>query len=130
MKKCVIEGCGGASRLRGLCRKCYSSARAKVKSGATTWDALIELGLALPATKRATAFTAALDRLNSQKPAPPDEMDVETMRNKGELADQSANGLFAAQVTNRPERVYTLQAERYAFVGRDKSKPIVTSESE
>lgn len=44
--ECLILGCQGKARCRGLCNNCYVSARNKVRAGGTTWDELVEMELA------------------------------------------------------------------------------------
>ena len=50
MSKCLIEGCEGEAKTRGLCHKCYQTAFMSVKKGKTTWDELVKLGLVKPAS--------------------------------------------------------------------------------
>lgn len=45
---CIIPGCGRPYHSRGLCDTCRTSARRAVNRGETTWEELVELGLALP----------------------------------------------------------------------------------
>lgn len=62
---CLTPGCLGRvapANKRGLCMKCYSTAKKTVESGTTTWDRLEELGLVL---RKEDPFTKALnDALN------------------------------------------------------------------
>ncbi len=49
-EKCLIPDCpnmAAPALKRGLCMKCYSSARKMVERGAVTWDKLVKEGLAL-----------------------------------------------------------------------------------
>lgn len=49
--KCLITSCLNTSApalKRGLCMTCYSRAKRMVEAGTTTWDKLVEIGLALP----------------------------------------------------------------------------------
>jgi len=61
---CLIEGCERKAKTRGLCDPCYQAALTAVKKRQVTWDQLIDMGLAKPATKvsiaGAGAFAAAL----------------------------------------------------------------------
>ena len=41
---------------RGLCRRCYLAALARVRDGETTWQRLIDAGLALPRPPVTTGF--------------------------------------------------------------------------
>lgn len=47
--KCILsrKGCNNfrGNGMRGLCSKCYKRANDKVKSGETTWDELVNMGL-------------------------------------------------------------------------------------
>lgn len=65
-KKCLL--CDNEPHVRGLCKRCYGSARQKVTSGLTTWDQLVEMGLVLPAqNKPVNPFTAALNKAFTEK---------------------------------------------------------------
>lgn len=47
--KCLVTKCTSQEALalkRGLCMKCYSTAKKLVDSGATTWQRLIDMGMA------------------------------------------------------------------------------------
>ncbi len=50
MDKCLTKTCtntqANVKEYKGLCVKCYSSAKKLVASGATTWERLGEVGLA------------------------------------------------------------------------------------
>lgn len=61
-KPCLIPGCGKpqAMSMKGLCMTCYSAAKKKVDSGATTWEKLTAAGLA-EAPK--TPFDLAFEKL-------------------------------------------------------------------
>jgi hypothetical protein len=48
--KCLVDGCEGEAKTRGLCHKCYQTAFMSVKKGKTTWDELVKLGLVKPAS--------------------------------------------------------------------------------
>ena len=50
---CVVPGCGCEAKIRGLCGRCCTAARAQIKKGKTTWAKLEELGLAIPPKKAA-----------------------------------------------------------------------------
>ena len=52
---CLVPGCGREAKIRGLCARCGTAARAQIKKGKTTWADLERLGLAAPA-KKAAAF--------------------------------------------------------------------------
>lgn len=51
MDKCLTKTCTNTQatvkEYKGLCVKCYSSAKKLVASGATTWERLGEMGLAI-----------------------------------------------------------------------------------
>ncbi len=62
--KCIGDygHCDGGAEIRGLCRRCYGIARARVKAKLTTWPELEKLEMALPSRKPAAAkATAAFD---------------------------------------------------------------------
>lgn len=46
MLRCLL--CDRARRTRGLCYRCYNRALARVRAGATTWDAEVAAGRARP----------------------------------------------------------------------------------
>ena len=48
-----MPGCGREAKIRGLCGRCGTAARAQIKKGKTTWAKLEELGLAIPPKKSA-----------------------------------------------------------------------------
>ena len=50
---CVVPGCGREAKIRGLCGRCCTAARAQIKKGKTTWADLERLGLATPPKKSA-----------------------------------------------------------------------------
>ena len=79
MATCLIKDCERNAKTRGLCDPCYQSALTAVKKRKVTWDQLIDLGLAKPATKvsikGAGLFSVALaakKALLSERPAPVD----------------------------------------------------------
>jgi hypothetical protein len=47
VKVCVVPGCGREAKIRGLCGRCCTAARAQIKKGKTTWADLERLGLAV-----------------------------------------------------------------------------------
>ena len=49
VKVCLVPGCGREAKIRGLCGRCCTAARAQIKKGKTTWADLERLGLAAPA---------------------------------------------------------------------------------
>lgn len=51
---CLVPGCGRAAKIRRLCGRCCTAARAQIKKGKTTWADLERLGLA--AAPRKAAF--------------------------------------------------------------------------
>ena len=53
VKVCLVPGCGREAKIRGLCGRCGTAARAQIKKGKTTWAKLEELGLATPPRKSA-----------------------------------------------------------------------------
>lgn len=59
-KRSCLVGCHRAAKARGLCVKCYASARSAVKAGKTTWHELVAKGLALESQRAESAFTEAL----------------------------------------------------------------------
>jgi len=50
---CLVPGCGREAKIRGLCGRCSTAARAQIKKGKTTWADLEGLGLATPPKKSA-----------------------------------------------------------------------------
>ena len=50
---CLVPGCGREAKIRGLCGRCGTAARAQIKKCRTTWAKLEELGLATPPKKAA-----------------------------------------------------------------------------
>lgn len=50
---CLVPGCGREAKIRGLCGRCCTAARAQIKKGKTTWAKLEELGLAAEPKKAA-----------------------------------------------------------------------------
>ena len=50
---CLIPGCGREAKIRGLCGRCCTAARAQIKKGKTTWADLERLGLATAPKKSA-----------------------------------------------------------------------------
>lgn len=66
MTKCIVENChypNAPALKRGLCMRCYSTAKKQVESGAVTWDELVGLGLALSvADADGDPFTVALNK--------------------------------------------------------------------
>ena len=44
---CVVPDCGREAKIRGLCGRCCTAARAQIKKGNITWAKLEELGLAV-----------------------------------------------------------------------------------
>ena len=64
MLHCMIPDCERKVLRRGLCAGCYSSASRRVRKGETSWDELIEWGLAgrmLQPLGRCGPFRAALE---------------------------------------------------------------------
>ena len=53
VKVCLVPGCGREAKVRGLCGRCSTAARAQIKKGKTTWADLERLGLAAPPKKSA-----------------------------------------------------------------------------
>ena len=53
VKICLVPGCGREAKIRGLCGRCCTAARAQIKKGKTTWADLEKLGLAAPPKKSA-----------------------------------------------------------------------------
>jgi hypothetical protein len=66
MTKCIIANCTypqAPALKRGLCMRCYSSAKVTVEAGGVTWDELVGLGLALSTTEAGgDPFTVALNK--------------------------------------------------------------------
>ena len=60
-RQCMITGCSAyrVSYGRGLCMSCYKRAKAKVDTGETTWDKLVERGLCETQT---SPFDSAYDK--------------------------------------------------------------------
>lgn len=50
---CLVPGCGREAKIRGLCGRCCTAARAQIKKGKTTWADLERLGLAAEPKKAA-----------------------------------------------------------------------------
>jgi hypothetical protein len=48
MKTCITDDCNNTVSGRGLCPKCYQSAKRYVNQGRVTWEKLEEAGLSLP----------------------------------------------------------------------------------
>ena len=73
--QCLIPGCTGESKTRGLCQRCYAAGNSQVKKGTVTWEKLVELGLAQPSNRETSTrnpFTVALARaLQAQQPEGP-----------------------------------------------------------
>jgi NMD protein affecting ribosome stability and mRNA decay len=59
---CVIPGCRGKVRCRGLCESCYFSARKRIKNKEVTWSFLVRQGLALEPQQKRLPFSKAVDR--------------------------------------------------------------------
>ena len=49
----VASGCGREAKIRGLCGRCCTAARAQIEKGKTTWADLERLGLAAEPKKAA-----------------------------------------------------------------------------
>lgn len=66
MTKCIIKNChypAAPALKRGLCMRCYTSAKLAVAEGGVTWDELVGMGLALSeADADGDPFTAALNQ--------------------------------------------------------------------
>jgi hypothetical protein len=63
-----IKRCPNPVRSLGLCRGCYDTAYREVEiKKATTWDALIAEGKALPSTKKPTTLRRAI-RSSKRRP--------------------------------------------------------------
>ncbi len=64
---CLVPGCGREAKVRSLCSRCSTAARAQIKKGLTTWADLERLNLAAPPKKaafgsgEAGVFTKALE---------------------------------------------------------------------
>lgn len=68
--KCLSKNCArrGTPIGRGLCLPCYSRAKKAVEAGATTWDEIVALGLALPGEPDGgDPFTQALNEARRLK---------------------------------------------------------------
>jgi hypothetical protein len=50
---CLVPGCGREAKVRQLCSRCCTAARAQIKKGKTTWADLERLGLAAAPKKSA-----------------------------------------------------------------------------
>lgn len=61
-KVCLIPGCGREAKCRGLCHLCYQAATKRVQRGTTTWDWLVEHGLALDAKRPTRGYFASAFR--------------------------------------------------------------------
>ena len=71
MIKCVGDfgACQEEAEVRGLCRRCYSIARARVASKLTTWEELESLGLAIPSTRVAKSASSFDQQLAARRAA-------------------------------------------------------------
>lgn len=88
---CIV-GCHRAAKARGLCVKCYASARSAVKAGKTTWHELVAKGLALESQRAGSAFTEALVKAAKQTesastPCDPDGMPADGLSEPGSPTD-------------------------------------------
>lgn len=63
---CLTPNCKNkdCASLKGLCMKCYSTAKKLVESGKTTWDKLEEMGLC---RQKEDAFLKAFEEKNDAK---------------------------------------------------------------
>lgn len=66
-RQCLTPQCGKVPTWKGLCTKCYGSAKKLVEKGATTWEQLAALGLAEGVAD--DRFTAAFKELKSKRMA-------------------------------------------------------------
>ncbi len=62
--KCLIKGCEGKQMTRGLCSKCYTTARKLVETGQTTWEVLKKKGLVY---EKRTNLSPFMDEFNKIK---------------------------------------------------------------
>jgi hypothetical protein len=66
---CIVPECkarrAAGENFRGLCMRCYSTAKKEVAAGRVTWKQLVEIDLALPV---GNAFTKALEERSKQCP--------------------------------------------------------------
>ncbi len=64
--KCLTAGCNsqaaGSKDFRGLCMKCYSSAKKYVESGSTSWEELERLGMVRSKEQDDPFLTALKDK--------------------------------------------------------------------
>ena len=64
---CLVPGCTRPAARRGLCEPCYQSAARFVRFGGTTWDELVQLGLAEPGlTRQPAIFRQAFEQLREK----------------------------------------------------------------
>lgn len=64
IRKCLTPKCQGTAAHRGLCLKCYSTAKRAVEGGETTWEELEQLGMVESVVDK---FRAAFDAIRREK---------------------------------------------------------------
>lgn len=62
-KPCIVKDCGKPSKIRGLCKMCYTNANYIVTCGKTTWDFLEKNNLAKPPKIGVSRFTKEFEKL-------------------------------------------------------------------
>ncbi len=86
--KCLIDGCDGVGKIRGLCPICYQAATVRVKRGEITWAVLENMRLANKPQHKGRgdgAFTKALRQQQELNRQPSDKAmneEIERLTNK------------------------------------------------
>jgi hypothetical protein len=57
---CMLDGCNGKHRGRGLCEPCYQAAKYLVDTNQETWPSLVSQGLAAPVKKKPSKLRRAV----------------------------------------------------------------------
>lgn len=61
---CIVPDCDKPAKWKGLCPTCYGAAKKFIDAGETTWDQLVDMGLAIDRTaKFRAAFNAKMEAL-------------------------------------------------------------------
>lgn len=64
---CRVPGCEKPAATRGICTKCYSAIKRNISRGNTTWEEVIEAGLALPApSTHSSLIMQALNKFRNE----------------------------------------------------------------
>ena len=65
--KCLVDGCDGVAKSRGLCTICYGAASASIRIGRTTWKELVDMRLANKPQHRGRGYGAFAKALRNQQ---------------------------------------------------------------